>query len=647
MEDQVQSTGQSAEEVATFTSQLLADLRALDALIESDRIESGRRRIGAEQEVFLVGDDWRPALIALEALEKLDDSHFTTELALYNLEFNLDPHLLEDRAFSRLEAEINSHLQRLRRVAQSLGCEAILIGILPTLTAEHLTLDSITPRPRYLALNQAVRRLRGEDFHFRIRGRDELVLRHDNVMPEACNTSFQVHYQVGAEEFARKYNVAQLVAAPVLAVATNSPILFDRQLWAETRIALFQQATDARPTVGIRRSQPRVSFGSHWLESCITEIFREDIARFRTLIGEARPEDSIAVVESGEVPELHALRQHNGTVYRWNRPCYGVHDGIAHLRIENRVLPAGPTVIDEVANAAFWIGLMEAGDDAFGAIPQRLAFAEARSNFLAAARNGLRTEVGWLDGQRLSMTELVLEVLLPIAYQGLESLGIAEEDQRRYLDVIEARAASGQTGSRWLCDFANSLSGDHGPRQPMASLVAGAHRRQIEGSPGHTWATSHAGRPSPRSEDYKWVRNLMSTDLITIGPNQPVELAASIMRWRRIRHLPVEGHDHRLLGLVSERSLLNLVAARRKADEPPTLVRDVMSRELVTVTPSTELSEAVRRMRVNRVSCLPVVDDSGRSVGILSERDLISVAAPLLDRFLANDGDPREQSEEE
>ena len=626
---------------------MLEDLAALEALIARQGIESGERRIGAEQEVFLVDRTWRPAPLAMELLAALDDDHFTTELAQFNLEFNLDPLALTGEVFTQLEQDVDRYLQKLRRVAQEHAAEVVLVGILPTLTDEHLSLDFMTPKPRYRALNDAMLAMRGEQFRFRIKGRDELMIQHGNVMPEACNTSFQVHYQVSADEFAAKYNIAQLVTAPILAAATNSPLLLGRQLWHETRIALFQQATDARRLeAGHRQSQARVSFGSRWLESTVTEIFRDDIARFRVLLGEDEEENALAMVAAGEAPQLHALRQHNGTVYRWNRPCYGVAGGVAHLRIENRVLPAGPTVVDEVANAAFWVGLLEAGDSAFGDIPARMPFDAARGNFLATARKGLATEVHWLDARRLPVRELILKELLPVAHQGLEALGIRDRDRQRYLGIIEERVASGQTGSRWLRDFADSLAASSGPNRSLAPLVAGVHRRQVEGAPCHTWDGRRTRGPLPTAGDYTQVRDLMSTDLITIGPNDPVELAASIMRWRRIRHIPVEDRGHRLLGLVSERSLLRQIAAPNRSQSAPTLVRDVMSGELVTVTPETSIQHAIAVMRAHRVSCLPVVNAEGLPVGILSERDVIVIAAPLLDAFLA-DGPGRDGGTDE
>src|SRR5262249_24918575 len=157
-----------------------------------------------------------------------------------------------------------------------------------------------------------------------------------SVMLEACCTSFQVHYQVSAEEFVQLYNIAQAVTAPVLAAATNAPLLFGRRLWRETRIPLFQQAVDTRgASHHMRERSPRVSFGTRWVEQSVVELFQEDLARFRVLLGAALQEDSLVMLQKGQMPSLQALRIHNGTVYRWNRACFGFNDGKPHLRIEN------------------------------------------------------------------------------------------------------------------------------------------------------------------------------------------------------------------------------------------------------------------------------------------------------------------------
>ena len=373
-----------------FITHLLRDVQALEAMIERGMIETGVRRIGAEQELFLVDQTWRPAPVAMDILDIIEDPHFTTELGRFNLEINLDPLPFTNTCLSTLERDLTELLQKLRTVTHRQGVEVTLTGILPTLRKSDLTLANMTPRPRYVALNEIMTHMRGDAYEFRLKGTDELIVKHDSVMLESCCTSFQVHYQVGAEEFALLYNLAQAVTAPLLAAAANAPLLFGRRLWRETRIPLFQQAIDTRSASHhLRERSPRVSFGQQWVQESVVELFKEDLARFRVLLGATIQEDSLAALRQGITPSLQALRIHNGTVYRWNRSCFGFNDGKAHLRIENRVLPSGPTILDEVANAAFFLGLLSGGPAVYGDITKKLAFHDAETNFLAAAQVGL------------------------------------------------------------------------------------------------------------------------------------------------------------------------------------------------------------------------------------------------------------------
>ncbi|MFQ5600987.1 MAG: hypothetical protein ACE5G2_10605, partial [Candidatus Krumholzibacteriia bacterium] len=349
-------------ELRAYMGRLLTDLQALERLLAEGRVEEGVRRVGAEQELFLVDRQWRPAPAALEVLERFQDPHASTELGLFNLELNLEPDGFGGSCLRNLEQQLDRLLGRLRKAIADLDLEIVLTGILPTISKSCLDLDMMTPLPRYRALNEAVGSLRGSDHELYMKGLDELSLKHGSVMLEACNTSFQVHFQVGAREFPNLYNIAQVVAAPVLAAATNSPMLFGRRLWHETRIALFQQAVDTRTSDrSLREGTPRVTFGQHWIQESVLELFREDVSRFRALVGsDDDDEDPMSKLDRGEVPELRTLCTYNSTVYRWNRACYGITDGKPHLRIENRVLPSGPTVLDEIANAAFWFGLISA-----------------------------------------------------------------------------------------------------------------------------------------------------------------------------------------------------------------------------------------------------------------------------------------------
>ena len=383
-----------------FMQALLEDLRALAFMLEHGRVESGVTRLGAEQEMFLVDRYMRPAPVSLEVLQQANDPRLTTEIARFNLEANLTPLELTGNCFRRLEQELEHLIELARHAAATQNADVLLSGILPTLQKSDLTLDNLTPLARYRELDRSVIRLRGGPLSIHIKGLDELHLTHDNIMMESCNTSFQVHFQSNAEDFANHYNIAQAITAPVLAVAVNSPLLFGQRLWQETRVALFQHSTDERSQPQLARNQPtRVNFGDRWLLDSVVELFHDQITRFRPIMIIEPDENPFQVLARGGTPSLSALRVHNGTVWRWNRACYGVTDGVAHLRIENRALPSGPTVKDEIANAAFFTGLMAALPHVYGEISQRMAFDDAKMNFFRAGRHGLDAQFQWIDGK--------------------------------------------------------------------------------------------------------------------------------------------------------------------------------------------------------------------------------------------------------
>ncbi len=628
------------EELRAFTKRVLADLRALESMLDEGRFETGVRRIGAEQELFLVDRRGRPATRAMEVLEEVADDHFTTELASFNLEFNLDPLELGPDCLSRMEADAEGLLAKVRDAARRHDVEVLLTGILPTLAKKDLSLDSMAPVPRYHALNEAMNRVRGQNYSIRIKGRDELIVHHDNVLLESCNTSFQVHFQVSPGEFVKRYNIAQAVAAPVLAVATNSPLLFGRQLWRETRIALFQQSIDIRrPTDDRRDSTARVSFGRDWVRSSVLEIFREDVARFRVLLANDKREDPFESLAGGGCPGLYALRLHNSTVYRWNRPCYGISDGKPHLRIENRVLPAGPTVVDQIANAAFWFGLMSALASEVDDISRVLDFDVAKENFLAAARLGLGAQFGWLEGETLPAQELVVNRLLELARRGLDEMGIQATDIDRYLGIIEERATTGRTGSQWLVDSLRGMREVGSPSERLAALTLGSVERQSGEcvQPVARWTPATLDEAGRWKDHYATVGQLMTTDLFTVHKDELVDLVAYMMDWRHIRHVPVEDDRHRLVGLVTHRSILRVVASNLARDrDHPIPVSDVMQRDVFTVRPATSTLDAMRQMRERRISCLPVTNEDGVLVGIVTERDLMGIAGQLLEEFLAD-----------
>ena len=624
------------EQLQAFTAALLADVRALERMLEKGMIESGVRRVGAEQEMFLVNAGFRPAPLAVEALQAIDDPHFTTELARFNLEANLPVYTFEGRFLSRMETELRRLLEHALERLRSLDAKLVLTGILPSLRLDDLGIENMTPITRYYALNESMKALRGGDFKTRIKGIDELFARHDNVMLEACNTSFQLHFQVGPEEFAFLYNIAQLITAPVLAAAVNSPMLLGKRLWHETRVALFEQSVDVRSEVHqIRGGRRRVSFGDRWVDRSVMEIFKEDIARFRAVLSTDLDPDPMEVVERGEAPKLSALRLHNGTVYRWNRACYGVHEGKAHLRIENRVLPAGPTVLDEMANAAFFYGLMTAAANEYGDVRKHIDFGDVKANFLAAARLGLKAQFSWIGDRSVPADELILDELLPMAYAALVDHGIDSSDVDRYLGILHDRVESGQTGAQWMFDSASKMEGSRRTvDERMRALTAATIQRQATTRPVHTWDLARDDEVSDWRPSYETVGQFMTTDLFTLRPSDIVDLAANVMDWERIRHVPVEDDTGRLVGLISDRNLLRLLArGYGKGGQGPVLIKDVMKPDPVTVKPSTPTLEAIQVMRDKKVGSLPVVQD-GKLVGIITERDLIDVAAQLLEQQL-------------
>ncbi|TVP47970.1 MAG: CBS domain-containing protein [Gemmatimonadales bacterium] len=627
--------GLDPETIRVFTRAVLRDLQALERMLAEGLVEDGPRRFGAEQELFLVGDGWRPSPVAPRVLEILSDDSFTPELALFNLEANLAPELLNEGAFHRIEAQLESLVGKARVAAREAGAEVILCGTLPTLVKSDMTLDNITPHPRYRALNDALTAMRGEQYHLRIEGADELMIRHDSVMLEACNTSCQVHLQVSPAEFPLLYNAAQLALAPVLAASVNSPVLFGRRLWAETRIALFQQSLDTRSaTPYMRDLAPRVRFGEEWVKASVTELFAQDLARFRVLLAGPIPPDPMRELDEGKLPRLAALQLYNSTIYRWNRPCFGVKGDTAHLRIESRALPSGPSIIDEVANAALWTGLVLGISTELGDPARLLPFGEAKGNFLSAAREGLSAGIRWVDGKMWSAPDLLLEVLLPLARTGLEGAGVGEDEISRYLGVIQARVSTRRTGARWILDSLEGMGGRGKLSEQMAALTAAMASRQAGGGPVHEWLPARLEEGGGWTHTFMRVEQYMDTRPVTVNEDELLDLAAFVMDREGIRHIPVEDRDHRLVGLLSYRCLLRSLAERGHLNAGEALpVRDVMEKNPLTVAPETPTMEAIEIMRRERIACLPVVQEE-RLVGLVTERDFMPIAYELLEEHL-------------
>ncbi|MBI4702607.1 MAG: CBS domain-containing protein [Deltaproteobacteria bacterium] len=642
--DQV-ARGADEPQMRAFTKAVLDDLRALEQLIELGRFETGVRRIGAEQEMFLLDASCQPAPVATQILERLaHDKRLAPELARFNLEANLSPHVFGGSCLRAMERELGEVIALVDQAAAELGVSVVLTGILPTLRRAHLTLDHMTPNPRYLELNRAACSMRGNAFEVVIKGLDELHLMHDNVMLESANTSFQIHFQVSPEEFARLYNVAQVVSGPVLAAAVNSPLLLGHRLWNETRVALFQHSVDTRSAAHKQRAvPPRVSFGESWIRRSILEIYRDDIARFRMLVSTSSADTPPGeVIAQGGVPELSALRMYTGTVWRWNRACYGTSDGRPHLRIETRVLPAGPTVLDEIANAAFFFGLMASLSDEYGRIDEVMEFDDAKNNFFAAARHGLNAQFNWIGRERFTARDLIVNVLLPHARHGLATHGIDAGDIERYLGTIEERVERQQTGSQWALRSLAQMG--EGPVDvQMRSLASAMVQNQRGGLPVHDWPLAELYRVGDWFPSFRTVGQFMDAEVFTVRPGDPIDLVASIMDWRQVRHIPVEDDQGRLAGLVSFRAVLRQVGAPPEETAKLT-VRDIMQADPVTVSQDSPTLRALELMREHNIGCLPVVEgEDGRLVGVVTVDHLLSIAGKVLEDFLRREKAGRDE----
>ena len=625
------------QQMQQFVRRLLDDLKSMQYMLEHNQFEDDVIRIGAEQEMVLIDKKtFKPAPVAMEVLKKTKEYPWLeTELAKFNLETNMTPRVFEGSALSDMEIENVENLERVRQKMKRSRSTIFLCGILPTLRKFDLELSNLTPKKRYRALIDSIHaHLQGSAFELRLAGIDELHIKHDSPLLEAANTSFQVHLQVAPQEFATMYNIAQALAAPCIAIAANSPIVFGRRLWHESRIALFQQALDTRTShEHMRKRSPRVSFGEGWLNNSILEIYREDIARFRVLLAADLEENSLEELAAGRIPRLRALQVHNSTVYRWNRPCYGISDnGKPHLRIENRVLPAGPTVIDEMANAAFWLGAMIGMHKEYGDVQKVFSYANVRDNFMKAARSGIDSKFTWMHDRKINATELILEELLPLARIGLQHRNIQTADIDRYLGTIEERARAHTNGARWQLRAFTKLKERVTDDEAVTVLTACMHDYQVKGDPVHKWEL-------PDVEDLKdyrpfklKVQEFMETDLFTVQKDDLIDLVAEMMDWKKVRYLPVEDKNGCLVGLITTRKMLRHFSRKNAAEQTATMVREIMIEHPHTIDPHASILDALRKMRENKIGCLPVtVDDE--LIGIITEMDFLRISGRLIERL--------------
>jgi CBS domain-containing protein/gamma-glutamylcysteine synthetase len=627
------------KQMQKFMKSLLDDVRAMETMLEQNWFENDIVRIGAEQEMVLVHKNtYKPACVAMEALEKLDHHPWiTTELAKFNLEINLDPREFTGKCFSDMQTENAIKLNIIQNVLSEMDVSLVLTGILPTLRQHHLTMDNLTPKDRYFALMQALTdNMMGNNFGVRLEGLDELNLKHDSPLLEASNTSFQVHLQVPSHDFARQYNIAQALTAPLIAIGANSPIVFGKRLWHESRIALFQQALDTRTSHDhMRERSPRVTFGKSWINESPLDVYKEDITRFRVLLGDEPMEDSLDMVKNGKVPKLRSLLIHNSTVYRWNRPCYGISDnGKPHLRIESRVIPSGPTVTDEIANACFWLGMMSGMTDTEKDIRTKMSFDDVSDNFLKAAKFGIDSKFTWYNDTKTNAVDLVKNELLDLARHGLRIKKVDEGDIDLYLGIIEERAKRHMNGSRWLLRAYTDLKSKAPEDEAAAAVTEVIMQNQISGKCVHEWEMPSEDMITGYRPNHLHVSEFMTTDIFTVHENDIIDLVTEMMDWKDIRFVPVEDNHGKLVGLITTRMIIQFYL-RNKNNKKQVIVKEIMISDPITIEPTANIVDALTKMQENKIGCLPVIQNN-ELIGIVTEGDFLRITSRLLRKFKAN-----------
>src|SRR3989440_6149000 len=475
----------SREDRTRYRDKVRRNLDVFTRMLREATFESHTPLTGLEIELNLVDVDGDPVMRNAHVLGEIADPDFVTELGQCSIEISVPPRRLSERGLTGFEERVRASLNHAEERAAAIDTHLVMIGILPPLTGEHLTTETLSANPRYSLLNDQIFAARGEDMQIAIDGVERLDVHCDSIAPEAACTSAQFHLQVSPENFASYWNAAQAIAGIQLALGANAPCLFGQELWRETRIPLFEQATDTRAeelkAQGVR---PRVWFGERWITS-IFDLFEENVRYFPALLPICEDEDPAELLDRGEAPRLPELTLHTGTISRWNRPVSGVVDGKPHVRVENRVLPAGPTVADVMANAAFYFGLVRQLAEEDRPVWTQMSFNAAEENFHSGARHGIDASVYWPGLGTVPATELVLRRLLPMAAGGLDRWGVAPAERDRYLGIIAGRCLAGRNGASWQVDEFRRTGGER--FAALRAMLCEYRERMHSNVPVHEW----------------------------------------------------------------------------------------------------------------------------------------------------------------
>jgi len=429
-----------------FHQKLSQETQYLKDLIKQGQCSQKAPVAGFEIEAWLIDDAMQASPKNVSFLKNLNDPLVFPELAKFNIELNSIPEQLTGTVFSNLHKNLSQTWEKACEHAQALNNHILIIGTLPTLKPSAMNLKNMSDMNRYHVLNEQILNIRGKPIHLDIGGIEHLKFDHNDVMLESATTSLQLHTQVPLDQAHHFYNASIIASAAIVASCANAPYLFGKNLRHESRIPLFEQAIEAGGYGGSARGPlKRVSFGSGYARASIMECFQENLEHFPILLPE---------LFSDPTEKLEHLRLHNGTIWRWNRPLVGFdEDHTPHIRIEHRTPSAGPTIIDSIANAAFYYGLSKDLCDEIMTTGIPLDFAQAKDNFYQAAHHGLDSHIVWFDGEKHGLQKLLQTDLLARARKGLQSLAITSADIDTYLGIIEQRIANKQTGSQWQRQF--------------------------------------------------------------------------------------------------------------------------------------------------------------------------------------------------
>jgi len=605
------------KEASAFINKLTNDIELLERLIEHNLLED-YDRIGAEQEFCLIDENLRPNPINEQILKKVKNHGFVAEIAKFNMELNIEPIDLGATALRKMEETLIQKMNIVTDVAKKHNADIILTGILPTVRKYDLRFDNITNNQRYFDLCNSISKYRGQKYKIRISGLDELIFQHDSPLIEGCNTGFQFHLQIAPNIFHKMYNFAQLIAAPVLATSVNSPMLFGKRLWNETRIAVFQQATDTRIIGNYHlESLPRGTFGNNWLNKSLIEIFKEDVTRYKILLKSLSQKENKIINKN--LPKLHALTLHNSTVYRWNRPCYGIYKKQPSIRIENRMLPSGPTIVDEIANSAFWLGLlMFYKNSDIDDISRVMKFDDARINFYAAAQHGIDATFKWLNGTRIEARKLILNELIPKAAIGLSSINIKPKDIEKYLNIIKDRTATRKNGARWIIDSYDTLSNKFSRQNALTTITSEMMRHQKNNQPVHTWEIPKnsvvINNPSKLL-----VEECMERDITSIHESDIFELAYQINTWSEKNYMVVVNDKGEITGILDSDTFCNQKYIKNRKT---TNIKKIMKKRPITSAPELTIGQALSIMENKKIDILPVIENK-LFIGIIQKKYLV------------------------